>query len=277
MANNRHFSLIIAVAILGSGPFAGVVAPQERTTPDARVEATLVALRLDAAVLEDVERRSGELPVADGQQHPFDAVALGFPADALRKAASLRDAWGHGFRYVARGGVYQLISAGSDGRFDVPPPRGFPALARIEEAVEGNDDLIVSNGRMIRRPYGDRGREFRTLNDLQTVMIAASTYAIDNNAYPGDAPDWTPVAGLEPLLVPVYLQQLPTHDAWGRPLLFRTTGVQFTVSSVGTDGIGQWDVRFPACGFGFPLVVDPGDDLVIEDNRILAVPPGLEP
>ena len=56
-------------------------------------------------------------------------------------------------------------------------------------------------------------------------------------------------SGLEQILVPDYLAQLPASDGWGNPIVYRSDpeGMTYLLSSYGKDG--QPSVDEPAAGF----------------------------
>jgi len=149
------------------------------------------------------------------------------------------DGWGRPLRVRAVRGVHQVISFGADGAADTDYDAALLYAARwwrITDASEPGADLVLVDGRFVKRPFGDRRREFETVNAMNAIYVAAASYAVDANHYPGETSGLQPVAALEAELVPVYIRDLPRVDGWGRALLYSSSGQRFQLVSYGTDG-----------------------------------------
>jgi general secretion pathway protein G len=109
----------------------------------------------------------------------------------------------------------------------------------------------------------NRAREKRTMTDIRTVAISIEAYKVDNRAFPRGI---TSIERLKPLLSPTYVRQLPTTDAWNRPLDVQTAkdGGSYEIVSFGKDG--QPDQR-PGGS-----TVDPNADIVFRDGAFVQWP-----
>jgi hypothetical protein len=74
---------------------------------------------------------------------------------------------------------------------------------------------------------GERARW--TLSDMRNWKIALEAYKTDYNTYPE-------TENVFDALQPVYINNLPKNDAWGRPYRYEKTAEGFRVVSAGTDG-----------------------------------------
>lgn len=60
-----------------------------------------------------------------------------------------------------------------------------------------------------------RSRQKRTMADMRTIATAVESYAAEENAYPE-----LPMSELASVLVPKYVEAMPTHDGWGTELRY---------------------------------------------------------
>ena len=72
-----------------------------------------------------------------------------------------------------------------------------------------------------------------TYMDIRSIATSVEAYATDHNAYPA-AKDFET---LLPLVQPMYIATLPTHDAWGHPYRIDMTAKGYRIVSAGSDGV----------------------------------------
>ena len=80
-----------------------------------------------------------------------------------------------------------------------------------------------------------RARQKRTMVDLRAVATAVSSYATDFGFAPKLASG--EVGSLTGYLIPTYVRTLATTDAWHTPMLYESEGLDYTVRSLGSDGV----------------------------------------
>ncbi len=83
----------------------------------------------------------------------------------------------------------------------------------------------------------ERGRQSATLDTMRTLATALERYAVAHGRYP-EAKDF---AGMSSILVPEYLKELPTVDAWKNPYQYTIAegGGSYTLRSLGKDGLAE--------------------------------------
>ncbi|MGH9867329.1 MAG: type II secretion system protein GspG [Candidatus Polarisedimenticolia bacterium] len=239
-------------------------------------------MRVVSALLEDQRRVQGSYPVPDGEFHPLREALT--PGVVGRVAVTGKDVWGHPIWYRANSETHQLISYGSDGirDEDYAQQRLYSGRrAAIVDSLDPTGDLVLTGGRFLRRPFAGRAREMATINSINAIYQAAASYAVDYNRYPGSASAFSPVTELIPELVPIYISDLPTLDAWGRPFLYSNLHGALWLVSFGEDG--QPDhAYYPdlPCGleqFGEGPAVMEGGDVVQTCGVFDRWPRGTEP
>jgi hypothetical protein len=239
-------------------------------------------MRVASTLLVDERRNAGIYPLADSRLHSLrDGLGPRFGEPSPNE---LRDAWGHPIWYRSNGEVHQLISYGADGQSDENYPAQRLNSGRFQvivDAADPSNDLVLKEGRFVRRPFGMRAREFRTINSINAIFIASASFAVDNNRYPGNATVLTPVSTLATDLVPIYIQELPELDGWGRPILYSNNGAIFLLASFGEDGI-QDQIHYPDLLCGLELFYERtshevGGDVVQACGRFAHWPRGTEP
>ena len=82
-----------------------------------------------------------------------------------------------------------------------------------------------------------RARQKRTMVELHTVATAVSSYATDFGFVPRVASG--DVGSLTTYLTPTYVKVLPVGDAWHTPMLYESEGLEYTIRSLGSDGVAQ--------------------------------------
>ncbi len=112
-----------------------------------------------------------------------------------------------------------------------------------------------------------RARQKRTMVELRSVATAVSSYATDFGFVPrlasGD------VESLAAYLLPTYLRSLPGDDAWQIPMVYESEGLDYTVRSLGSDGVAQASLAWgPTTRFA--------DDIVISNGIFVQWPEGMQ-
>ncbi len=112
-----------------------------------------------------------------------------------------------------------------------------------------------------------RARQKRTMVDLRAVATAVSSYATDFGFVPRLAGG--EVGSLTGYLIPTYVRTLATTDAWYTPLLYESEGLDYTVRSLGSDGVAQGALTpGPTTRFA--------DDIVMADGVFVQWPEGVQ-
>jgi hypothetical protein len=277
MRQYRIITFLVFLASLSRLTFGGE-SPQPFLASLDRVAQTMTRMRLASTLLEDERRMTGSYPLADGILHPLRDV-FG-PSHGTPGPNEALDAWGQTLWFRADGAVQELISYGADGRADKDYEAERLYSGKHQAIVDSSDprnDLVMKNGRFVARPFGNRSREFTTIN---AIFIASSSFAVDNNRYPGSATAFEPVSALMGELVPVYIRNLPALDGWGRPILYSNNGATFVLASFGEDGV-QDQIYYPdlVCGLEPEEGPSPeeGGDVVQACGRFAHWPRGTEP
>jgi hypothetical protein len=245
------------------------------------VALTMTTMRILSTVLVDDQRRDGDFPFADGKLHRVqDALD---PQSGTPIAKLTRDGWNHPMWYRAGHGVHELISFGADGRADQDYENQNLYSGRYQPILDAPDprnDLVLVDGRFVRRPFGSRTSECGTINAMNVIYTAAASFAVDNNRYPGNAADFRPVSELTSDLVPTYIEELPLNDGWGRPLLYATQPGNFVLASYGANGVPEVayyiDLPCNLLMFG-PTTIEDGGDVVQACGIFVNWPRGTEP
>jgi hypothetical protein len=239
-------------------------------------------MRFAGTLLANQQRQHGGFPLADGKLH---LVAEALVSDPLgMQYATWLDGWGRPLRYRADGGTYEVVSYGSDGIADVDYSYGplHPGgLAPIVDAPNAATDLVLVDGRMVQRPFGNQQAAFETDNAINRIYAAAAAFWHDHGYYPGSSTTLSSVYGLQADLVPAYLPTLPTMDGWGNDLLYASRDGNFFLASFGADGVADHDFYdslgcFPG-GPGEGPSPDDGGDIVQACGRFAFWSRGLEP
>jgi len=253
--------------------------PQASADP---VTQTMTAMRLLSTFVVDQRRREGGFRLADGKLHAAREV-LG-PQLAVQSPNLTLDGWGHPLWYRAGRGVHEVISYGADGRADQNYDNQNLYAGRYQpiiDALDSRNDLVLIDGRFVRRPFGSRSREFATINAINAIYSASASFAVDNNRFPGSAVVFKPVSEIVADLVPVYIHDMPVNDGWGRPLLYSSNTATFILASFGEDGIPESSYYTDLlCGLApfdpGPSVVE-GGDVVQICGAFTTWPRGTEP
>lgn len=89
-----------------------------------------------------------------------------------------------------------------------------------------------------KKPAGDLERQQATTRDIRTIGAALEMYAVDHNAYPGPTKTDEEVGlFLKGKLEPTYVRNLPSVDGWEWPFWYSSDGTEYTLISLGKDGV----------------------------------------
>ncbi|HVN74724.1 MAG TPA: prepilin-type N-terminal cleavage/methylation domain-containing protein [Thermoanaerobaculaceae bacterium] len=112
-----------------------------------------------------------------------------------------------------------------------------------------------------------RARQKRTMAEMRTIAVAVSNYAVDFSFMPKVGPGDAEL--LEPYLVPTYVRHLPGLDGWSRMVLYDANGLDYTLRSLGSDGLEET---------GPPLgaTTSFADDIVISNGIFVQWPEGMQ-
>jgi hypothetical protein len=173
-----------------------------------------------------------------------------------------KDAWGHPLRFRIGEGGHVLASDGPD---------GLPVLEPVR-ALWG-DDIVLMGGKFL-------DPSMVTMSILRTLGTAIESYAVDHDAYPGPTNGVVPASTLEPLLVPVYILELPTSDAWGNPILVYGEPAGYLLLSLGADGKAETEYDPRKTGVwqkGAGATRTPGRDMLFTNGQFTQWPDHLAP
>jgi hypothetical protein len=115
--------------------------------------------------------------------------------------------------------------------------------------------------------------ELRTIRDIHSVVLSVWAYEIDNGAVPGPTDGFVTAEFLRPYVEPPYIRSLPVDDGWGNAFRYWSDGTRYAVVSFGPDGMADR----PYTGVTAPKLEDGGDDIVVVDGAVAAVPLHLWP
>ena len=121
----------------------------------------------------------------------------------------------------------------------------------------------------------DRGKQKRTMADIRSIGTAVEAFAVENNYYPPDIQEPTPVVGdtdfnLEKWISPLYIRRTIAVDGWGHPFLYQSDleGSEYRLMSYGKDGI-------PSAGSS-GRTQDFDCDIIYEVGAFVAWPEGIQ-
>jgi prepilin-type N-terminal cleavage/methylation domain-containing protein len=112
-----------------------------------------------------------------------------------------------------------------------------------------------------------RARQKRTMAELRTIALAVSAYATDYPFMPKIGPGTADI--LVPYLVPTYVRHLTGLDGWQRPIYYEAAGFDYTVKSLGANGIEQATLPLgPTTSFS--------DNILISNGVFVQWPDGMQ-
>ncbi|HJQ98314.1 MAG TPA: type II secretion system protein GspG [Candidatus Polarisedimenticolaceae bacterium] len=193
-----------------------------------------------------------------GPVQPTDVVARieGAIAPVYLRVLPKLDPWGHPYLFWSDTTHYAFVSYGPDGTPDFP----YTTWGRAEygglsggSTTRFGADLVFVDGEFVQWPAvvsqtSPNGNLRQAMADLRSAAIAAESFAIDNNVYPGPIQPIDSVARIEASVEPTYIRALPKVDPWGNPYLFWSDTTHYAVVSYGPDGIAD----FPYATWGSP-------------------------
>ncbi len=85
----------------------------------------------------------------------------------------------------------------------------------------------------------DRVKQKRTMADIRSVGTAVESYAVEISNYPIYASETDVSGGMENLVEPVYILEVPLVDGWQNNLRYQTdaNGNEYTILSIAKDGV----------------------------------------
>ncbi len=110
----------------------------------------------------------------------------------------------------------------------------------------------------------DRGKQKRSMADLDSIAAAIEAYSIDHGHYPIVAD----LAALKAVLEPTYIRVLPELDPWGQRFQGRSSHEGYFLLSTGKDGIGDGCDGGPTGRFDA--------DICLSDGQFIQWPEGLQ-
>lgn len=114
----------------------------------------------------------------------------------------------------------------------------------------------------------------RTMAEMRRIATAWESRATDMNTYLVGSPSSSPSATLSieqlsAALMPTYIREMPTKDAWGTPyvLEIQSNGQIYVIRSLGQNARRDADLRGPAN--------DPNADIIYSNGQFLAYPSNM--
>jgi len=112
-----------------------------------------------------------------------------------------------------------------------------------------------------------RARQKRSMAELRTIALAVSAYATDYPFMPKVGPGTADL--LVPYLVPTYVRNISGLDGWQRPIYYEAAGIDYTIKSLGAQGIEQATLALgPTTSFT--------DNIVISNGLFVQWPDGMQ-
>jgi prepilin-type N-terminal cleavage/methylation domain-containing protein len=115
----------------------------------------------------------------------------------------------------------------------------------------------------------ERGRQKRTMADIRSIAQAWEQRAAETRSYTSAGvtfPSAVTYSSVRAMLVPQYIQKMPTYDAWGFPLEFGAAERLYGIRSSGRDGV------FEADSYENATVRDPDCDIVYANGNFVQFP-----
>lgn len=243
---------------------------------------TLLDLLSTAAILRAYRAHDPRWPASADPSDPIPLasdVTRTLPPEFGDRVIA-RDAWGHPVRIAvsAESRGLWLLSVGADGASNAD----VSSLA--DRRAEFGDDIVVSiDGEIFHGPESTSKRMARTMASLRAIGAAVEAFAIYEHRLVAHQDGVVPVERLRGELEPTYVENLPTHDAWGHPLVYFSNGASYVIVSTGGDGRFEPELPMITSILLFPerLEVgsfsDPSGDLVFVHGEFLRWFEGVRP
>lgn len=152
---------------------------------------------------------------------------------------------------------------------------GQKSLALLPELAIGGmlkgSELLQQAARQtsdeIEEEQAQKHPDKKTMADMRTLATALEARATDEESYPD-----VDLAGLEKLLEPIYVKDMPEKDAWGTPFIYIGNESHYRIVSAGADKRFEWNARqFSTPGETRPTD-NPDADIVFEDGVFMQYP-----
>lgn len=127
-------------------------------------------------------------------------------------------------------------------------------------------------------PRTDQERQSATIRLLRSLGTAVEEYSINHNLYPRQESVGESVDSLEADLVPAYLRELISTDAWDRPVIYWSDTNSYFVVSAGSDR--RFDREYDGDTRTSELLEvtqDPANDIVFMNGRFVQGPSAAYP
>jgi type II secretory pathway pseudopilin PulG len=131
----------------------------------------------------------------------------------------------------------------------------------------------------------NRGRQKRTIADMQRVTTAVESYYVDHGYYP----DVTSIDELAGLIEPIYTSEMPRTDGWRTPLGYTCWAERrsssegcdtYVIASAGRNLVFERDLidyGSDLIDYGSELIYtnDADEDIVLSNGAFIQVPEGI--
>jgi hypothetical protein len=241
----------MALPALGLACGMALMTVGEPSFPDPEHAATIATLRESGLLLHEALERTGlALPIDRVVALPDLLPRFG----RLGKKLKAVDGWGRPLYAVQTSRQVALASPGPDGRIDVDLA-GFDAPgAIVHDIVRAEaDDLVWIDAILVANDLdAERARARRTSWRLAHIAEWLELRYLRGGPFPGAGRGTIEITELVWLLEAEGRgAALPRLDAWGHPILYRSEGRRFVVSSPGPGPSEEDDVTVTGPAFVF--------------------------
>ncbi|MDH3627184.1 MAG: type II secretion system protein GspG [Acidobacteriota bacterium] len=280
----RRLILFVALSISLSGVLA---APGPVIDPETPKEIQIAAMELliNRVVLEAWFASRGDDRL-DAPESPMSLKEfVRTMPKPYRDYIIERDPWANAYMigssdrlafWIGSGGKDQYL--GSLEKFEIAAESRKDLSARRDLKSFIEDDVVLIYDKLVYGPMTDLDRIKRSMSDLRSIGTAIESFSIDENVYPTQDSGLAPVTTIEADLEPTYIRTLPQVDGWGQPYLFWSDGSQYTVLSMGADGILDPHTRsgIPGAQARGGATTDPNADIIFANGQFTQWPAGAQ-
>ncbi|MEM7248691.1 MAG: type II secretion system protein GspG [Acidobacteriota bacterium] len=110
-----------------------------------------------------------------------------------------------------------------------------------------------------------RGRQKRTVGELRAISSALGAYVTDNDNYPIETTP-IPVSQLDTVLTPTFINHLNGVDGWYRELTYESDGTDYTLTSLGRDGVSSGPATGAITSFDHDILMSTGSFVTWPDG-----------